>query len=224
MNAQDLERRLVDLERHYGGFTGRIKVAAADISPMDTRKNSGFERGGDRMSIDHHHYAPIYAEFMTAGMITGPRVVVEVGILTGVGLAIWADVFPVGSRIIGLDVAPTYFFDNYDNLKGRGAFLRNTIEAHKFDQYANNGYLVQSILRGDRIDMVIDDGCHQNGAIINTLRCLRPYLAEDFLYFVEDNATVSDDLAGAFPDLDVAPYRKGTRYKDSVLTVIRPKK
>lgn len=224
MENHELEWMLIDLEEKYGGFTGRIAVDARDISPMDTRKNAGFERGGDRMSIDHHYYAPIYARFLSAGMITRPRTVVEVGILTGVGLAIWADIFPAGSRIIGLDVAPTYFYNNYDNLKDRGAFLINTIEAHKFDQYANNGYLVQSILRGDRIDMVIDDGCHQTGAILNTLRCLRPHLADDFLYFVEDNATVSESLAGEFPDLDVAPFREGTRYKDSVLTLVRPKR
>ena len=124
MKPYDLEHFLIDREEKYGGFTGRVPRKGHPASPLDDRPPGiGWERGGDRMSVNHHYYAPIYARFLIDRLRT-TKTIVEVGILTGVGLATWADVFPAGTRLIGLDVAPSYFEQNRDNLVARGAFLR----------------------------------------------------------------------------------------------------
>ncbi|MGA9409819.1 MAG: hypothetical protein WBV78_05165, partial [Roseobacter sp.] len=65
-------------------------------------------------------------------------------------------------------------------------------------------------LSDDRIEIFCDDGHHSDEAIMNTLRAVRPYLAENFVYFIEDNETVAQKIEAEMPDLKIFSYDKLT--------------
>ena len=143
--------------------------------------------GGDRMSRIHHDYAPSYARHLARWLADGARpVIVEVGILKGSGLAIWCDLFPLGT-VVGLDIDLSHFRENLPDLRARGAFRRNEPELLVFDSYAPDVSGLVGLLGERRIDVVIDDGPHSIEAITATAAALRPLLADRFTYFVEDN-------------------------------------
>ena len=196
--------KLIQLEKKYGGYVDGIPRRT--VSPEDPRTAERIETGGmiggDRMSPEHHNYAPIYARYLK-NRIEKPVVLVEFGILTGTGLAMWADLLPAGSRIIGFDIDTSHFSDNRDNLDNLGAFQKNTVEFHRLDQFADNTEYLDYILKGDFVDIVIDDGCHFDDAIFQTLLSIWPYLNDDFRYFIEDNRRAYKRIQAGFPKLKV---------------------
>ena len=142
---------LQELEKKHGG-AHRVK-----------QKNGTVNRGGDRFTV--HDYAPFYDFYMPAD----PKVIVEIGILTGTGLRIWSDLFS-NARIIGLDIFPENVTD-----PGRA-------EVHYFDQLNPQG--IEEILNGDRIDFCIDDGLHTVESQLKTYEYFKPYV--DGVYIIED--------------------------------------
>jgi hypothetical protein len=196
---------LINREQHYGGLVS--DVPRRHVSPLDSRSAAELSaagmRGGDRMSPTAHGYASIYSKYLRPFLATSGRLtVVEVGILKGTGLAIWAELFPRG-RILGLDIDLTHIRDNMDFLLSRGAFTSNNLELHLFDQLAAEQNDLASILNHDRVDILIDDGLHSDAAILNTLACAVPQLSGSFVYFIEDNASVHRDIAALYPNFRV---------------------
>jgi hypothetical protein len=194
---------LIGSELKYGGIV--TNVPRNKVSPLDPRAPEQIRRGGmtggDRML--HHGYAPAYARHLSPYVSRDtPPLLMEVGILKGTGLAIWCDLFPTG-KVIGLDIDPDHFRSNVPDLEARGAFGRNAPEVHVFDQLQDGQDRMGEILAGAKADIVIDDGLHTEAAILNTLRAVEPYLAERFVYFVEDNDTVAPVIASSFPHLVV---------------------
>jgi hypothetical protein len=105
----------------------------------------------------------------------------------------WSELLEMG-RVIGLDIDLSHIAMNMDNLRKRGAFVNNNIELYEFDQFHDNRDLLDTILNGDKIDIMIDDGAHITEAILATVKSVLPCLAEDFVYFIEDNKFVHTDL------------------------------
>ncbi len=68
-------------------------------------------RGGDRMSPLRHNYGRYYEHALRPFVGREDVTLVELGILTGIGLAVWTDLFPHG-RIIGLDIDLSHFAQN----------------------------------------------------------------------------------------------------------------
>jgi hypothetical protein len=178
---------LHEAEKRYGGhqtFVPRNKVSPVDPREPEELKVGGMF-GGDRMCPDIHNYAPFYERHLRA-YIGRPIVIVEVGILRGQGLAMWSELFPDGT-VIGLDIDLGHVESERPTLVSRGAFKVANVETAVFDQYLGTAADVERILGGRKADIVIDDGCHTRPAIINTFRCLRPFLADRFTYICEDN-------------------------------------
>lgn len=208
-NLENLDRGsapwLIAAERRYGGYVKGIiknKVSPHDERPADVLRAIRMV-GGDRMSARYHNYAVKYAQYLQPLAETGARVVVvEVGILRGSGVAIWSDLFP-GGRIIGLDLDLGNIRENLPNLQALGAFKHDNLELHEFDQLADNAELLDSILGGDKITVLIDDGMHSHEAILTTLRSALPHLADDFVVLIEDNATVAPLIAKEFHQFKV---------------------
>jgi len=207
---------LILSEAWYGGYyTG---VRRNRVSPLDPRSPQqlqvGGMTGGDRMSPLHNGYAPAYAQhlapFVRAG---GELTLLEVGILRGTGLAIWSDLFP-RAHVLGLDIDLSNYRSNDEFLRGRGAFAAGNVRVAEFDQYAPDVGALGTLLAGRRIDVVIDDGCHADEAILRTLEAVRGLLADRFVYFIEDNKTVLPALRARFP-----AYRYDPR---GPLTVVTP--
>ena len=171
-------------EQMYGGF--KIGVA------------SGNNRGGDRMAPRYHGYGLTYAEFLQPllSQRNDKLTLVEVGILNGSGLAIWCDLFP-NARIVGLDISLDNFNANLETLEEAGAFSSNRPELHVIDQLkpAEFEQVAGELFASDSVNIIIDDGLHSVEAIANTFSVMEPYLAPQFVYFIEDNYDTYDVMA-----------------------------
>lgn len=184
------------LERHYSG--GPTAVSRRLISDRDPRRKSyakaqdipGAMLSGGRFVQDH--YEEVYQAELAK--FSGRFVLVEMGVLLGVGLAMWCDLFPE-ARIIGLDIDPNRF--DVEGLKAKGAFKKNTPEVHAFDELSPDAsQRLGDILGGDTIDLFIDDALHDDRSILTAHKAVEPHLADDFVYIVEDNAHVGRMLPG----------------------------
>ncbi|OGU15523.1 MAG: hypothetical protein A2076_12705 [Geobacteraceae bacterium GWC2_53_11] len=194
---------LINKEVQYGGI--HKNVPRNKVSPYDPRSEieifAGGMTGGDRMR--HHGYARFYEKYLRQyACSAAPITLVEVGILRGVGLSIWCDLFP-NSRIVGLDIDLEHFRGNRHVLESKNAFMFNSPEIYEFDQFIDNRSLIGEIVGHDKIDIFIDDGFHSIESITITLNSVRDYLAENFVYFIEDNADVGELLINKCPEYDV---------------------
>jgi hypothetical protein len=207
MLKENLVDLLINLEMRFGGYVAslpRRKVSPHDPRPAEKIKKGGMI-GGDRMSPDHHNYAPAYAHHLVKKLAENrPLVLLEFGVLRGTGLAMWAELLPAGSRIIGFDVDLSHFQDAREKLEAAGAFEKNPVEVYEYDQFVDSAAWLGDILGDDRVDIVIDDGCHFTDAILETALSVWPWLASGFVYFVEDNQPSADKLRRYFPKNSVS--------------------
>jgi len=176
---------------------GLIQESLAEAMPQDSliRAEVRFapsvqqahdDTGGDRMKPHLHNYAPTYSKYITAlePQVAAPTVV-EVGILTGSGLAMWQSLFPQ-SHIYGFDAYTAPYEDNLPRLVALGMHA-DRVHVHKMDQTANNSEMLKSIFGSAvRPAIVIDDGFHSGNAGALTFLSLKPFLADRFVYFIED--------------------------------------
>ncbi|HEY2119960.1 MAG TPA: hypothetical protein VGH37_12295 [Candidatus Acidoferrum sp.] len=154
------------------------------------------------MSPYYHSYGRCYEEFLEPFVSATARsqlTLVEVGILNGSGLAIWCDLFPE-ARVLGFDIDLSNFQANRKNLENSGAFKTNAPEVYLFDQLnpIKAGEVLRDTLGENRIDIAIDDGCHSKEAIEITFQQIRPFLAKQFVYFIEDNFDTYDWLGARY--------------------------
>lgn len=161
--------------------------------------NSKIHQGGDRMSPHHHDYGWCYAEFLKpfiSELAPKQLTLVEVGILNGSGLAIWCDLFPK-ARVIGLDIDLSNYHANRKNLETKGAFKQNSPEVYSFDQLdaVKAESVLHDVLGETQVNIVIDDGCHSRESVEITFEKVRPFLAKQCVYFIEDNFDTYDWLA-----------------------------
>lgn len=182
-------------EQQYGG----ISRPAAEVETG--RLTSAGVQGGDRMTPLYHNYGACYARFLRPFLLReDDLIIVEVGILNGTGLAIWRDLFPQ-ARIIGFDLDLSNYHANLPCLLERGAFFSGLPEVFKLDQFDVPGgvRILCEVLKGKRIDIAIDDGEHSLAAIRNTAKMILPNMAEEFVYFAEDNYDATRALRVDFP-------------------------
>lgn len=167
--------RLQELERHFageGGYSAKTKVRQ--------------EWGGDRMDPNAHNYGPTYENYLSKlfPVHTHLPTIVEVGILKGTGLAMWASLFP-NSPIYGFDIDPSVYLDNRVHLKSLG-FNETNVQVQTMDQLNDNTQLILEKLAGRKASIVVDDGLHTPKAANNTFNSMLPSLADKFVYFIED--------------------------------------
>tara|TARA_Y100000310_G_C20486752_1_gene717229 strand:- start:17 stop:676 length:660 start_codon:yes stop_codon:yes gene_type:complete len=202
-NKKQLSIRLTELEDKYGS---NLTARRNKVSPYDPRTiqeiNTGYMKGGDRFS-GHHNFQVPYASYFEPYIGKENLVIVEVGILYGGGLAIWSELFP-NSRIIGLDIDIQYTQQNLSNLESKGAIVSN-IEIYEMDQFVDNKVLMGEILKGDSIDIIIDDGYHEREPIIKTIESVKDFLSEEFVYVVEDEDE-AEYIQKMYPDWEVTKY------------------
>lgn len=185
---------LVSSEIKYGGYISRVK--RRKVSPLDHRSieeiATGGMIGGDRMFV--HGYSPYYSKHLSRFLMNDEVTLVEVGILRATGLAIWCDLFQ-NSRIVGLDIDLSHASNNMRALKSKGAFSRIIPELYEFDQLNPDQALLKRVFGSKKIDIVVDDGLHSHDSIITTYEAIKPYLSENYLYFIEDNGSIADSIS-----------------------------
>lgn len=219
LNESSLIKRLTDLESLYGGVTPPLKRRkVSDFDPRTKKQlESGGMRGGDRMSSGRlsHGYAPIYAKYMSKILqCNSDDLVVEVGILKGSGIAILSNLFP-NNTILGFDIDLSYAKENMPFLLSKGAFAKNQLFLHEYDQFLDNTDYLKEVLKGKKIKLLVDDGFHSDESILMTLKSFKEYLSKDFVYFIEDNNTAYKKIIKLYPWIEVF-------YKND-LTVLTPK-
>jgi hypothetical protein len=198
---------LAATEKYFGGMVTGVKRKT--VSEKDPRTRDQLDQGGmiggDRMF--HHGYACHYARHLSRFLSRRhePMTIAEVGILKGTGLALWSKLFP-NARLIGLDIDLSHFTDNEEFLRSKGAFTGSSLELHHFDQFLDNRELLRTILNDSKITLMIDDGLHSLETIMQTAHSVQPFLSDAFVYFVEDNAEVSERLQAEFSDSRVFSY------------------
>ena len=198
------------LEKKYGGYTRDVPIKKN--SPLDpniknlnglfyTGRNNNIttsQCGGDRMSSSYMGYGEVYEKILEN--LHETKNVVEIGILTGIGIAIWSDIFK-NAIINGLDIDLRNFLDNRNNLINKGAFKNNNVNVYEFDQYAPNINLLCNLTSKNKFDFVIDDGCHQDTAIITTFTKIYPFFSDKFIYVIEDNYEAYKSLLAKFHNI-----------------------
>jgi hypothetical protein len=198
---------LTATEKYFGGMVTGVKRRT--VSEKDPRTRDQLDQGGmiggDRMF--HHGYARHYARHLSRfiNRRNESMTIAEVGILKGTGLAVWSKLFP-NARLIGLDIDLSHFKENEEFLRSKGAFTGSSLELHHFDQFLDNRELLRTILTGSKITLMIDDGLHSLETIMQSAQSVQPFLSDAFVYFVEDNAEVSERLRAEFPDSRVFSY------------------
>jgi hypothetical protein len=176
---------LIYKENYYGGFVANIRRnVTSDQDERNLENSSHRYTGGDRMF--HHNYAKYYSNKLK-NFLNKKICLCEVGILRGSGLAVWSDLFP-DSRIIGLDIDLTHFYNNLSYLKYKNAFSLKDPELYIFDQFKSNNKKIKSFLNGDKINVVIDDGHHSDESILQTFKSFLPFLDSNFVYFIESRS------------------------------------
>ena len=188
----------------YGGMKG------GEFSNQNT--------GGDRMSPilspTCHGYGEIYEKFLKKYLklpSAEKLVIIEIGILNGSGLAIWCDLFP-NAKVIGLDIDLANFEANRPFLDKVGAFALNKPEIYLFNQLDPVGAasVLQQILGESKVAIVIDDGCHCLQSIEITFNAVFPHLADQFVYFIEDNLQTYDYLSSKNIKINFLQYDEMT--------------
>lgn len=220
---ENLAKRLRDLEVKFGG---PIKRARVKVSPHDPRLPSqiagGSMRGGERMCKSGHNYADAYAGALEK-YVGHPITLVEVGILAGTGLAMWADLFPFG-RVVGLDVDLGHYREQLPELKDLGAFGALVPEVAEFDQLASvkeQQIVLDGIVVRGAVDVVVDDGFHSNTSITRTFKAFQPFLQRHSTYIIEDNPRVLPVLQKEFPEWKFLMWKTGPRWNDALIVAVR---
>jgi len=182
-------RTLIAAERK---FAPGLVTAPRIVSPLDAPTSVPTNRGADKFDAWGNDYGEAYAEILTG---VNPRVFVELGVLTGVSLAVWCDLYP-DAQVIGLDVDLNRM--DWDGLESRGAFTLNKPLVFVWDAFAPEPFPVEF-----RADVFIDDGPHKVEAIRRTAEFMKPLMNEGGRYVVEDVPEAYSVLRELWPDHEV---------------------
>lgn len=132
----------------------------------------------------YHDYVGHYDQLLAPYRERGGTWLLEVGVKKGGSLVLWRELLDERSFVYGIDVnpdVPTFTRDGHVKV-----LVLDSRDAGQVD----------AALRGLRFDVVIDDGLHTPEAQLQTFRALRPFLASDGVYVIEDVYAI-----------DLAPYR-----------------
>lgn len=186
------------LERLYsGGFEFVTPPEPSEIDPVTAPKSvfdgHRFQPRGTCKNRAHDYgarYETALQRFDSEDKIT----IVELGVLRGVGLAVWCELFP-NATVIGLDIDLKHFHKNRETLVARGAFQKNQPRVYRFDELSPTSLgALRDILRGETVDVFIDDALHYTSAIVQSFFKLLPAMARDAVYIIEDNSQCAEAI------------------------------
>jgi O-antigen biosynthesis protein len=105
-----------------------------------------------------------------------PIRLLEIGVQNGGSLEIWSQYFPIAQKLVGCDINPDCATLTYDDPRIQiviGDANMNASESH-IAEYA------------EQFDLIIDDGSHRSGDIVQSFARYFPRLAEGGLFIAED--------------------------------------
>lgn len=126
----------------------------------------------DRLCSKWDHYFSVYERHLSK-FTNKPITFLEIGISKGGSLQIWKKYFGAQSRIVGIDIDPTCYFEEPQ------------IETYIGDQ-TDTAFLSSVINKIGTPDIIIDDGSHVQSHVLKTFEHLYPLLSNDGVYIIED--------------------------------------
>ena len=158
---------------------------------MDDLTRLAIRHDTDKFGL--HDYTPVY-DALFGPLRDRPLRLLEIGIggyghadRGGGSLAMWRDYFPQG-RITGLDIA------------AKRLDLGPRVSLHQGGQ-ADPAVIAALVAQEGPFDIIIDDGSHRPGDVLESWRLLAPALAPGGLYVVEDVQTAFLPGYGGSADL-----------------------
>ena len=200
------EHRLIGLEAHYAPS---VMKGRGVFSDLDKNHHAPWNLGGDKMASDRNDYAPIYGAVLPP-FYASANLVVELGVFTGVSMAIWCDVFEQ-AEIVGLDLDFSRFEENLPSLTRRGAFSRVFPRLVEWDAYGDVAALTEAL--SAPVDVFVDDGPHTADAVFKVARDMAPLMSDRMLYAIEDFTGGHAVLSEVFPEAEIV---KGGRLNVAV--------
>lgn len=133
--------------------------------------DAAFISSGTDKSSKCHHYAPVYS-WMDQNIDN----VLEIGVGGGNSILAWIDIFPQ-AHIFGLDQSLAGGSDALEQAKlnPRVHLIECNIEDYDPQELP-------------KLDLVVDDGSHDTRNVLTGWRKLRPLMAKDSWYVIEDMA------------------------------------
>ena len=144
-------------------------------SPQKFRSLDSFQKSPHH-AIKHANHFEIYDRLLLKYR-NGEVTFVEVGVLDGGSLFMWRDFFGNQARIIGIDQNP-------DATK----WTAHGFEIHIGDQ-SSPEFWSDFYKKVGKIDVILDDGGHENYQQMTTLISSLPYIKQGGLIVIEDIAT-----------------------------------
>ena len=138
---------------------------------MDSLNTIFVRHGADKQEAAHgyaKHYEPLFEPWRKE-----PIVLLEIGVWRGASMASWLEYFE-DARVIGLDCDSGCWKTD------------NPRYTWFFGDQCNESFLFDVCETLPRLDVVIDDGCHQPHAQAKSFQCLWPKLSPGGIYCIED--------------------------------------
>ena len=144
-----------------------------------------FLENADREINKHTHYLSIYEKHFARFVDTSPTIL-EIGVGGGGALQMWKAYFGPGTKCIGVDISQECWYREEDIDIFVGSQDDPQVIKQITDKYPH-------------IDIIIDDGSHQNQHMINTFAMLYPHLHKNGVYLIEDCHTCyREEYGGGF--------------------------
>eukprot|EP00928_Gymnodinium_smaydae_P064677 TRINITY_DN47954_c0_g1_i1.p1 TRINITY_DN47954_c0_g1~~TRINITY_DN47954_c0_g1_i1.p1 ORF type:complete len:236 (-),score=50.02 TRINITY_DN47954_c0_g1_i1:581-1246(-) len=164
-------------------------------------------------------YARHYARILGAFMPPTPAFhLAEIGILAGLGLAIWAELLPQ-AVLHGFDADLSSASSSLEELRTHGAFLSGPPQLHLLDARSATAERVGEALRGQKLKLVIDDGEHSDETILLALLAFRPHVTEDCVYVVEDATESTARILQAWLSESLVEFHPGAKFEKGLAIV-----
>jgi GT2 family glycosyltransferase/glycosyltransferase involved in cell wall biosynthesis len=133
------------------------------------------EEHAGKVSDKWSSYIPAY-DGLFASRRHAPVRLLEIGVLNGGSLEIWAKYFPAARLILGCDINPACASLAFDDPR---------VKVVVADASSNKG-AQQLFAQADEFDIIIDDGSHHSSDVVRSFFRYFPKLATGGLYVVED--------------------------------------
>lgn len=138
-------------------------------------KGDHFTHKWDNTNIAHG-YSKVYEAYLES-MRNDNVMLLEIGI--------WCEYFPGASQRIWNEYFTNITYHGVDIVDCKHLSNNNNI-IHVCDQESNEELDILSKSIPENFDVIIDDGCHKDRAILITLAKLLPKLKSGGIYFIED--------------------------------------
>lgn len=124
----------------------------------------------------YHNYLDPYSEILQKYRDKEVSIL-EIGVWEGFSLNFWWHCFPKAKKILGTDIRTDLWHQGTKDLDER-------VELAECDSM--NKEAVDELLKGQKFDIIIDDGDHMPSSQVETFNNVIEYLADGGTYVVED--------------------------------------